>query len=381
VATEPGTTAEPSGPDGDGKNSPERLLELVHQLERRVRRGEENRRALLHIMGDLNESNKRLADQRKAMIHILGDYEADRSRLARQTERLDNSRRALLHILQDSHNSNIRLEDSRKAMIHIMGDLRETTQEMERREQELRDKQEQLIQAGKLATLGELTTGVAHELNNPLNNIGLFVGNVIDYVRLGQVDNERMLGDLEKVVDQVKKATEIISHLRTFGRAAPVTVEPVSVNDVIERALSLTQEQVRLREIEIDLDLCADAPVVLGNSIQLEQVFINLLTNARDALAEADERRIGIFCSIEGDAVVTVLRDTGPGIPEGLEQRIFDPFFTTKDVGTGTGLGLSITYGIIKDHRGSISVESTPGEGASFRIELPLAATDANGDR
>jgi C4-dicarboxylate-specific signal transduction histidine kinase len=239
MATEPGTTAEPFGSD-DGDESHARLLEVVHQLERRVRRGEENRRALLHIMGDLNDSNKRLADQRKAMIHILGDYEADRSRLARQTERLDNSRRALLHILQDSHKSNLRLEDSRKAMIHIMGDLRETTQEMERREQELRDKQEQLIQAGKLATLGELTTGVAHELNNPLNNIGLFVGNVIDYVRMGGVDNERMLQDLEKVVEQVKKATEIISHLRTFGRAAPVTLEPVSVNDVIERALSLT---------------------------------------------------------------------------------------------------------------------------------------------
>jgi C4-dicarboxylate-specific signal transduction histidine kinase len=372
MATEPGTTAGPFGSD-DGDESHARLLEVVHQLERRVRRGEENRRALLHIMGDLNDSNKRLADQRKAMIHILGDYEADRSRLARQTERLDNSRRALLHILQDSHKSNLRLEDSRKAMIHIMGDLRETTQEMERREQELRDKQEQLIQAGKLATLGELTTGVAHELNNPLNNIGLFVGNVIDYVRMGGVDNERMLQDLEKVVEQVKKATEIISHLRTFGRAAPVTLEPVSVNDVIERALSLTQEQLRLRQIEIELDLCPEAPVVLGNSIQLEQVFINLLTNARDALAAADERRISVQCSIEGDMVVLVLRDTGPGIPEGLEQRIFDPFFTTKEVGTGTGLGLSITYGIIKDHRGSITVESRPGEGASFRIELPLA--------
>ena len=373
MATEPGTTAEPNGSGGDGDESHARLLELVHQLERRVRRGEENRRALLHIMSDLNESNKRLADQRKAMIHILGDYEADRSRLARQTERLDNSRRALLHILQDSHNSNIRLEDSRKAMIHIMGDLRETTQEMERREQELRDKQEQLIQAGKLATLGELTTGVAHELNNPLNNIGLFVGNVIDHVRIGRVDNERMLQDLEKVVEQVQKATEIISHLRTFGRAASVTLEPVSVNDVIERALSLTQEQLRLRQIHIELDLCPEAPVVLGNSIQLEQVFINLLTNARDALAEAEERRISIRCSIESDMAVMLVGDTGPGIPEGLDQRIFDPFFTTKEVGTGTGLGLSITYGIIKDHRGSITVESRLGEGASFRIELPLA--------
>jgi C4-dicarboxylate-specific signal transduction histidine kinase len=258
-------------------------------------------------------------------------------------------------------------------MIHIMDDLRETTQEMERREQELRDKQEQLIQAGKLATLGELTTGVAHELNNPLNNIGLFVGNVIDYVQMGEVDNERMLGDLEKVVEQVKKATEIITHLRTFGRAAPVTVEPVAVNDVIERSLSLTQEQLRLRQIDIEVNLCAEAPVVLGNAIQLEQVFINLLTNARDALAEAKEKIITIECTVEGGVVAVVFRDTGPGIPPGLEQRIFDPFFTTKEVGTGTGLGLSITYGIIKEHGGSITVESRPGEGACFRIELPLA--------
>jgi C4-dicarboxylate-specific signal transduction histidine kinase len=380
MATEPGTAAEPiRSPDGDLTDSHARLLELVHQLERRVRRGEEHRRAMLHIMSDLNESNKRLADQRKAMIHILGDYESDRSRLARQTERLDNSRRALLHILQDSHGSNLRLEESRKAMIHIMGDLRETTQEMERREQELRDKQEQLIQAGKLATLGELTTGVAHELNNPLNNIGLYVGNVIEKMRMGAADDERVLADLEKVVEQVMKATEIITHLRTFGRAAPVTVEPVSVNDVIERSLSLMQEQLRLRQIEVELDLCADAPVVLGNPIQLEQVFINLLTNARDALIDAKRRTIMIACTLNGGVIAVVFRDTGPGIPEGLEQRIFDPFFTTKEVGTGTGLGLSITYGIIKEHDGSITVESRPGEGASFRIELPLADREALG--
>src|SRR3989442_665630 len=152
------------------------LRAQVETLELRLRKRDEQRRAMLHIMGDLNESNKRLASQRKAMLHILADYEQDRRGLARQTERLDGSRRALLHILQDSHEDKLRLEASRKAMIHIMGDLLETTAEMQRREQELRDKQEQLVQAGKLATLGELTTGVAHELNNPLNNIGLFVG-------------------------------------------------------------------------------------------------------------------------------------------------------------------------------------------------------------
>jgi C4-dicarboxylate-specific signal transduction histidine kinase len=306
------------------------------------------------------------------MLHILGDYEQDRSRLARQTERLDNSRRALLHILKDSHESNLKLADSRKAMIHIMGDLRETTQEMERREQELRDKQEQLVHAGKLATLGELTTGVAHELNNPLNNIGLFVGNVIDQIKLGQVETERILEDLDKAMEQVQKATDIISHLRTFGRAASVTISPVDVDDAIERSLSLVQEQLRLRAIEVEFELCPDELVVLGNPIQLEQVFINLLTNARDALEESPRKRIRIVSSRDGERIRIAISDTGPGIPRGLEQRIFDPFFTTKEVGAGTGLGLSITYSIVKEHGGDISVRSTR-RGATFVIELPMA--------
>ena len=280
------STAEPlSGLDqAEAKTA---LLERVAELELRVAQAEERRRALLHIMGDLNDTNRRLADQRKAMLHILGDYEQDRSRLAKQTERLDNSRRALLHILSDSHDSNLRLGSSRKAMIHIMGDLRETTAEIERRELELREKQEQLVQAGKLATLGELTTGIAHELNNPLNNIGLFVGNAIDRIELGSVEPETISEELAKAMEQVRKATEIISHLRTFGRAATIVYEPVEVVPVIERAISLMFEQLRLRQIEVAVEPGAEQILVYGNAIQLEQVFVNLLTNSRDALAEA----------------------------------------------------------------------------------------------
>jgi C4-dicarboxylate-specific signal transduction histidine kinase len=327
------------------EQEPGTLRDEIARLEQRVEKGEERRRALVHIMGDLNESNRRLADQRKAMLHIL----------------------------KDSHRSNQRLGDSRKAMIHIMGDLRETTQEMERREQELRDKQEQLVQAGKLATLGELTTGVAHELNNPLNNIGLFIGNATDQLRLGLSDPERIGHELEKAMEQVRKATSIISHLRTFGRAAPVSVERVDVDEVIERSLSLMQEQLRLRGIEVELDLCLDELIVLGNAIQLEQVFINLLTNARDALEEAPEKTIRIATASDGKEIRIAFADTGCGIAADIEQRIFDPFFTTKEVGTGTGLGLSITYSIVKEHGGEITVNREPGGGARFVITLPVS--------
>src|SRR5689334_22580185 len=232
------------------------LLEQKQALEMRVIKSEERRRAFIHILSDLNTLNRKLTDQRKAMIHILADYEQDRSRLAGQTERLDNSRRALMHLLQDSHQANLRLEHSRKAMIHIMSDLKETTEAVQRREQELREKQEQLVQAGKLATLGELTTGVAHELNNPLNNIGLFIGNAIDLIELGVVDAdpERILQELHSAMQQVRKATEIISHLRTFGRVASVSREPVQLLQAILRSISLMQEQLRLRQIEIKLN-------------------------------------------------------------------------------------------------------------------------------
>src|SRR6266487_1422628 len=343
-------------------------------LETRIHRSEERRRAFMHILSDLNTVNHKLNDQRKAMIHILADYEQDRSRLAKQTERLDNSRLALMHILQDSQQSNLRLENSRKAMIHIMSDLKETTAEVQRREHELREKQEQLVQAGKLATLGELTTGVAHELNNPLNNIGLFVGNAIDLIALGMADSgpERILQELHSAMQQVRKATEIISHLRTFGRAASVSREPVGITQVVTRAISLVQEQLRLRQIEVKVYVPEEEVIVIGNAIQLEQVFINLLTNARDALADSQRKTITITGTLEVRMVNVTVYDSGPGIAADLEQRIFDPFFTTKEVGAGTGLGLSITYGIIKEHQGTITLVNRPGAGASFSIQLPL---------
>jgi C4-dicarboxylate-specific signal transduction histidine kinase len=182
-------------------------------------------------------------------------------------------------------------------------------------------------------------------------------------------------------MQQVRKATEIISHLRTFGRAASVSREPLVITQVIQRAVSLIHEQLRLRQIKLDLHFPEQDVFVLGNAIQLEQVFLNLLTNARDALAGVSHKVITITCTTSGTQVELVFADSGPGIPPGLEQRIFDPFFTTKEVGAGTGLGLSITYGIIKEHQGTIMVDNYPGEGAHFLIQLPLQREEVEGLR
>jgi len=196
-------------------------------------------------------------------------------------------------------------------------------------------------------------------------------------IELAGTEKGHIVRELYHAMQQVRKATEIISHLRTFGRAAPVSREAISLRQVIERALSLMREQLRLREIAVTVDLGPEEPVVLGNAIQLEQVFINLLTNARDAVAESPRKQVRIAAATGGGAVEVTLADSGHGIPPGLERRIFDPFFTTKQVGKGTGLGLSITYGIINEHGGTISVVSPPGEGATFVIQLPLAPADA----
>jgi len=150
-----------------------------------------------------------------------------------------------------------------------------------------------------------------------------------------------------------------------------VSYEPVAVNQVIQNSILLIQEQLRLRQIEVELHCPPEDVIVAGNAIQLEQVFLNLLTNARDAMANATSKIITIACKPKGNMVEIGFCDTGPGIPAGFEQRVFDPFFTTKEVGAGTGLGLSITYGIIKEHQGTITVQNQPDAGAFFLIQLP----------
>jgi C4-dicarboxylate-specific signal transduction histidine kinase len=332
------------------------------------------------MMSNLSsESDVRLRREANTALHLRPDEERARPQTSRQAERLDQVRRALLTLGMDMQEVRVPLETTRNAMIDIICDLREAAADIQRREQQLREKQEQLTQAGMTAALTEMATGMAHELSNPLNNIGLFIGNAIDLAESEAADKARVLREMRKAMQQVRHATQIVSHLHTIGRPESVRHEAVSLERVIGRALALVREQLRLLEIDVTLDPTLGQAVVLGNPTQLEQVFINLFTNARDALAGAASGVIRISVTMGPGSVEVVFADTGPGIPPGLERRIFDPFFTTKEAGKGTGLGLSITQRIVKEHKGSILVGSPSGGGATFLIRLPLATIDAKG--
>jgi C4-dicarboxylate-specific signal transduction histidine kinase len=233
------------------------------------------------------------------------------------------------------------------------------------------EKQAQLVQAAKLASIGELTTGIAHELNNPLNNISLLASNVIELLR--PVTNQpSLIGNLELIQIQVNRAATIINHLRTFGRASSESREPVCLNEAIRSSLSFVHDALRIGNISVQANLSLHDVLVWGNRIRLEQVFVNLLTNARDALEQADTKHILIASRVHEATAEVVIRDTGCGIAPDVLPRIFDPFFTTKPRGQGTGLGLSINYGIIKEHHGNIEVESSPGKGTTFVLRFPV---------
>ncbi|MBA2253139.1 MAG: GHKL domain-containing protein [Nitrospirales bacterium] len=275
--------------------------------------------------------------------------------------------------LQKEH---LKLRESEEALRRAQSELEQRVQE---RTVELEAKQAQLVQSAKLASLGELASGIAHELNNPLNNIGLFAGNAEEYVTSGRCDPAPLKDCLIHIQEQVHRAASIINHIRTFARTAPLVHEDLSLNEVLRESVSFMLEQLRLHDINVVFHLDENQPVVQGNKIQLEQIFVNLLSNARDAMQLSDKRVITITSHLADYKTVRVeIGDTGSGIAPSVLPRIFDPFFTTKPVGHGTGLGLSITYAIVKEHRGTIEVKSSQETGTTFVLHLPVA-THVNG--
>ena len=228
--------------------------------------------------------------------------------------------------------------------------------------------QQQMLQAAKLSALGELVAGVAHELNNPLT------------VLLGTADmieaqaSEPVLEHVRLMREAVNSAQSVVRGLLTFGRQMPLEKTRVDVAELTERVMALTFGELHVAEVKIHKDIAPGLPAVWADANQLQQVLVNLVTNARQAMADVEgQRRLQISVQrADPDRVRIQVEDTGAGIPADILPKVFDPFVTTKR--DGTGLGLSISYGIIREHGGALSVESTVGKGTTFTIELPIEA-------
>jgi signal transduction histidine kinase/CheY-like chemotaxis protein len=246
-------------------------------------------------------------------------------------------------------------------------------EQLETRLGELRDTQAQLVQAGKLSAVGQLVSGVAHELNNPLSVV-IGYGQLL----LRKEAPPTMTKALESIVAQAERMAKIVQSLLLFARQRKAERLPVQVGEILERTVALRATQLRLSGIAIDLERGAELPAVLGDGQQLQQVFLNLLLNAEQAILEhrtGDRIDVGARAA-EGPGGTEVrawVRDNGPGIPPDVLPRIFEPFFTTKEIGSGTGLGLSVSYGIVEQHGGHIDVESRPGV-TIFTVVLPVTA-------
>ncbi|UCF94619.1 MAG: PAS domain S-box protein [Desulfobacterales bacterium] len=244
--------------------------------------------------------------------------------------------------------------------------------------------EQQLIQASKMATLGEMATGVAHELNQPLAVIktaGSFFMKKIK--KKERIADEILLAMAEEIDSHVDRASKIINHMREFGRKSDKKLDRVQINHVLAKTYEIFSQQLKVRGIEVAWELESNLPAVWADADRLEQVFINLLINARDAIEEKwksqanrnGDKRITLRTRTAGTHVVVEVRDTGLGIPKDILEKIFEPFFTTKEVGKGTGLGLSISYGIVQDLGGRIQAASDDGQGACFTIIFPAAAS------
>jgi two-component system NtrC family sensor kinase len=246
---------------------------------------------------------------------------------------------------------------------------------IEKVDEEKRVLDEQLIQSAKLASIGELSAGIAHEINNPLAIIGQEAGWMQDIL------NRENLKDLEKMHDfqdslheinrQAGRCKEITHKLLSFARKMEPVTKDVSLGELIEDVVSMVEREASLNNIEIVREYHAHLPLIYSDPSQLRQVFLNLINNAVDAIKRGGVIKIETGIG-DGDSVIVTVSDTGAGIAKENLSKIFDPFFTTKPQGKGTGLGLSICHGIIEKLGGDISVVSEVGKGTTFTINLPL---------
>ena len=237
----------------------------------------------------------------------------------------------------------------------------------------LKETQKQLIQSGKMAAMGQLASGISHELNQPLTGIKGFAQAAL----MDLDENSPLRGDLDKIVEQVDRMDKIIKNIRFFARKSEFKLETIDINKPIKDSLMLLAQQLKVHNIQLNVSLGKNLPKIKGDINQLEQVFLNLISNARDAvdgLGRPKGGKITIETALSKDKknIEVIFKDTGCGIPKKDLENVFNPFFTTKSPGGGMGLGLSIVYRIIEAHQGKIEVSSLKGKWTKFRIILPV---------
>jgi two-component system, NtrC family, sensor kinase len=257
--------------------------------------------------------------------------------------------------------NSIKVIDTKDEMQQVMEAFNTMVRELERR-------QDQLVQSKKLSSIGTLTAGVAHQLNNPLNNISTSCQIAIDELASG--DAELLSRMLKNIDQETMRARDVVKGLLEFSRVQEFSLRPSQLSDVVRRSMRLVESQIPA-DIEMVMEI-PDHLMLPMDTQRMQEVFINLIINAAQSIR--DKGRITLTASTDEntDEIVIEVRDTGQGIPEEIQGQLFDPFYTTKEEGHGTGLGLSVVYGIIQKHQGNITVQSQPGKGASFFIRLPI---------
>jgi len=268
--------------------------------------------------------------------------------------------------------SMLTIDDQPAGSVGVFTDMREI---LEMRK-ELEETHLQLVQSEKIASVGRMAAGVAHEINNPLSGILIYA----ELLKENLKDESQNIEDTHEIINQTLRCKKIVSELLSFSRQSIGKASSFSLEELINKSLNILINQAIFQDIEVTRVLEPNIPAMIGDMGQLQQVFVNLVTNSADAMKGKGKLSINANYVPEKNQFVIEVSDTGPGIPEGLKDKIFDIFFTTKPVGKGTGLGLSITRNIILLHGGNIMVESPPGGGTTFIIELPLGFVEQPAD-
>ncbi len=276
----------------------------------------------------------------------------------------------------------LRLYHQNRVLVDKQEDINKMNNYLKKKTIELKKMQAQIVHNAKLASLGVMSSGLAHELNNPLQFIMGFNESLkAVYEDFDQVTYEQVKDEIEEIDKNCHRMNNIIKHFREFSRQDDSNFKRLKINDVIHKSFILFKEQLRLRNIKMELDLSNQDPEVNGNNTRLEQVFTNLISNSRDAISSSSPEEGGLLKVIsktKEDSILIDFMDNGPGIKKANIDRIFDPFYTTKEVGKGTGLGLSISFGILQEHKGDINCVSTSDQGTTFQIKLPLYNSPPN---